>query len=405
MQKYTNVKECRCCKSKNLSTVLDLGSQPLANSYHKGEELDSYPLCLILCNDCSHMQLSVVVDPEELFRHYLYVSGTSKTLNKYFEDFVDIVSEYTDVGTVLEIACNDGTQLDKFKEKGWSTTGVDPAENLHKISSKKHKVICDFWGTEIVKKYGMDIGTGFDVIVAQNVFAHVHDTDDFLKACSMSMHDESWLMIQTSQANMVLNNEFDTTYHEHLSYFNTNSMNECTKRNGLSLVDVRKTDIHGTSYLFIIRKGTYVSDWTDKQINSEKIDGLYEKKTYDLFAENALNIVKNLNLEIGKLKNKGFKIIGYGAAAKGNTLLNFANLDLDYILDDNPMKHNLKTPGMNIDIKSTEYIKGENMEKVAIIVLAWNFYKEIKDRVYKVNNCDPRFYIKYFPEVLLVDNY
>ena len=146
MQNYTEINECRVCSSSNLQEVLDLNEQPLANSYHKGESLESFPLKINVCEECHHVQLSVVVNPDLMFKEYLYVSGTSKTLHEYFENFVSLCEEYVDSkGNVLDIACNDGTQLDKFKARGWKTFGVDPAVNLHPLSSKQHSIECDYW--------------------------------------------------------------------------------------------------------------------------------------------------------------------------------------------------------------------------------------------------------------------
>ena len=131
MQKFTELTKCRVCSSTNLREVLDLNEQPLANNYHEGTTQDMFPLKINTCLDCFHTQLSVVVNPDLMFKDYLYVSGTSKTLHQYFEDFVDLCESYgISKGKVMDVACNDGTQLDKFKQKGWDTFGVDPAENL-----------------------------------------------------------------------------------------------------------------------------------------------------------------------------------------------------------------------------------------------------------------------------------
>ena len=170
MQNYTEKTSCRVCSSKNLRQVLDLNDQPLANSYHKGVKQQSFPLVLNLCEDCFHLQLSVVVDPNLMFKDYLYVSGTSKTLHDYFVEFAKICEKTRPNGTsVLDIACNDGTQLDKFKERGWNTFGVDPAENLHSLSNKNHDVVCDYWSQNVAAK----MSRVYDVLIAQNVFAHV----------------------------------------------------------------------------------------------------------------------------------------------------------------------------------------------------------------------------------------
>ena len=253
MNSYKNVDVCRCCGSNNLKCVLDLNNQPLANSYHNNKEiLEEYPLKLNLCEECFHCQLSVVVDPSLMFKNYLYVSGTTDTLKEYFDFFAKFtLQRYKYLNNsfakkILDIACNDGTQLDYYKSRGLKTVGIDPAENLYLKSSKKHDIICDFFPTQISEK--------FDIIIAQNVFAHTHDINKFLTSCGEILENGGVIYIQTSQSNMIKNNEFDTIYHEHLSFFNTLSMKKIIESCGLVLNNVFKFDIHGSSYVFEVQK-------------------------------------------------------------------------------------------------------------------------------------------------------
>ena len=212
MQKYTEINKCRVCHSSDLFEVLDLNKQPLANDYHDGEDKDTFPLKINACRECYHVQLSVVVNPDLMFKEYLYVSGTSKTLHSYFERFVEICEEYVpNRGKILDIACNDGTQLDKFKNKGWKTYGVDPAENLYELSKNNHNVKCEYWDEKVAKSFRET----FEVITAQNVFAHVDDIHGFLRACFSVLSESGVVLIQTSQADMIIDNQFDTIYHAH----------------------------------------------------------------------------------------------------------------------------------------------------------------------------------------------
>ena len=407
MSNFKEKKECVCCGKNDLSLALDLNTQPLANSYHKEDEvLEEYPLGLNLCKDCYHLQLTHIVNPDLLFKDYLYVSGTSQTLKDNFEWFADFVLEYTAncrwnwpnprVNNVLDIACNDGTQLDCFKKKqAIETFGVDPAENLYELSSKNHNVICDYFDSDLYDRT-------FDVVIAQNVFAHNSNPKKFLDDCEKIMHDHSFLYIQTSQSDMIKNNQFDTIYHEHTSFFNINSMNELVKRTGLHLVDVIKTPIHGISYLFVLYKSPMNQYKVQNLIDVEREVGLYSKKTYDSYKQNVLSIVKSFKDIIESVYGK-YPVIGYGAAAKGNTLLNFADVKLDYIIDDNELKQGLYTPGTNIEIKSVELLKeyGED-DRILFVPLAWNFYDEIRKRTVAVrDNSNDRF-LKYFP-VISVD--
>ena len=422
MSTHKNVEKmetCICCGSKNLTQILNLNKQPLANSYHDNtKKLKKYPLGLNLCKDCYHLQLTHRVNPDLLFKDYLYVSGTSQTLKdnmEWFSKYVFTKYNAGPINTVLDIACNDGTQLDFFKNakphkmlqqlgRSIDTYGIDPAENLYKDCKEKgHNVQCCYFGEHDREQLPQKI----DVIVAQNVFAHNKDALQFLKDCNDLMHDDSLLYVQTSQSNMILENQFDTIYHEHLSFFNINSINTLSQRvPGLFLIDVVKTPIHGVSYLFVfskneekIRNSRYE---LENLLNVEKEQGLCKIETYDTYRENVLNITKDFTNEIQTAREEGYKIIGYGAAAKGMTLLNFADEQLDYIIDDNQLKQNLYTPGTNIEIKSIKLLKEySDDDKILFVPLAWNFYKEIKQRILKVRDNENDKFLKYFPSVKL----
>ena len=298
---------------------------------------------------------------------------------------------------MLDIACNDGTQLDKFKKLGWKTTGVDPAVNLYPLSSKKHNIVCDYWN----EKVASELHDTFSTIIAQNVFAHTHDIHTFLKACAIVANEDTNIFIQTSQADMVTNNEFDTIYHEHLSFFNTKSRKACANLNGFSLVNVLRADIHGGSYVFILRKGKHDEFKAHKEMAKEEARGLYNLETYVEYAKKCKKVTEDFNKEIQKFKDDDYKIVGYGAAAKGNTFLNFAETDLDYIVDDNELKWDLMTPGRNIMIRNPEWLSNEDTQKLVVVPLAWNFFKEISKKANSITNSELSF-IRYFPEVRVV---
>ena len=400
MSDYKILDRCLCCDSTDIEILLDLNNQPLANSYHDNtKEMDEYPLGVNICNNCYHIQLTHVVNPDLLFKDYLYVSGTTKTLHDNMKWFVDYVLETTIWGkgnSVLDIACNDGTQLNYFKDEGFKTFGIDPAENLHKLSSENHTVVCDYFNADKFDRQ-------FDVITAQNVFAHNSNPKEFLEHCDELMHEESVLYIQTSQAEMILNNQFDTIYHEHVSFFNINSMNELVKRTNLTLTDVIKTPVHGISYLFRFTKNTFEGRRkVFNEIEVERQRGLLSKKTYNEYTKNITELVSNFKELVQNSKREGFKLVGYGAAAKGMTFLNFAGVKLDYIIDDNELKHNLYTPGTNTIIKPNGFLKQfKENDKVLFIPLAWNFYDEIQERILKTRDNENDWFLRYFPEVKL----
>jgi 2-polyprenyl-3-methyl-5-hydroxy-6-metoxy-1,4-benzoquinol methylase len=387
---YKKLEKCLCCGGSNLEDILNLNNQPLANSYLEAadEEEYSYPLGINYCIDCTHIQLTHVVDPDKLFKHYIYVSGTTKTLRDYFDWFVDFTSNYTEGKKVLDIACNDGTQLDSYKAKGFITYGIDPAENLYPESSKKHSIVCDYFTS------AKQFDTKFDIITAQNVFAHNSYPKEFLESCREALSDKGCIFIQTSQADMVANNQFDTIYHEHISFFSVKSFCALAKRSGLNVVHVTRTPIHGTSFVFVLSKD--LPDQSERFIADEQT---LTYRTMLKYANRCMTIAKETRLMVEALQNQGIKVIGYGAAAKGNTFINFAKLKLDYIIDDNPLKQNLYSPGSKIPILSPDVLLNE-LNDLVVVPLAWNFFDEIKERVLKKKTKNIQF-LKYFPEVTL----
>jgi len=401
---------CLACGSENQKLTLDLNTQPLANSYKltKDEKQEEFPLAINRCNNCFHVQLTYAVNPELMFKDYLYVSGTSQTMKDHFKWFTDYTIEYYRMQnlfrphSVLDIGCNDGSQLDFYKEKKLVTYGVDPAENLHEKSSKRHNVYVKYFDVNFVLDFFKETGeTSVDVLVAQNVFAHNYDPKGFLTAARNLMTDDSLLFVQTSQADMIRNNEFDTIYHEHISFYNINSMNELCKRSGMYLIDVVKCPLHGNSYIFVISKNRNIARPAniENHIVMERKAGILTEKTYIDYAKNCEAITQKLVYTINACKavDKSMKIVGYGAAAKGMTLLNYAKLDLDWIVDDNPLKQNRFTPGRGTPILGPDSIK--NNHNMVFIPLAWNFFDEIRSKIKSMRpNADDHF-ITYFPKV------
>lgn len=397
-QKISEIKNCIACDSTNLLPLLNLGEQPLANSFkhHKEEHEEFFPLSTNYCSNCFHVQLTHKVHPDLLFKNYLYVSGTAKTQLEYFKWFAEMTIQYnTTAKKVLDIGCNDGSQLDEYKILNLETFGVDPAENLYSISSSKHNVICNYFNETTFSK-----DTHFDIISCQNAFAHNYDQIGFLKMVSSLMNNGSKLFITTSQANMIINGEFDTIYHEHLSFYNTKSMNELCKRAGLFLQDVLKHPIHGTSYIFVISKVPVGTQKIESIIKSEKI--LFQHDTYAKYVERCEKIRDEFKNKIKELKGEGYTIIGYGAPAKGNTLMNYANTGVDFIIDDNKLKQNMFTPGLSVPIYSSSILDNLEGKHICFIPLAWNFFDEIKSKIIQVRNKDTDKFLKYFPQVVIV---
>jgi 2-polyprenyl-3-methyl-5-hydroxy-6-metoxy-1,4-benzoquinol methylase len=399
MEDAKQLNECLCCGSEKLKLVLDLNEQPLANSFKKtAEETEpTFPLRLNICEDCTHLQLSHAVNPDLLFKNYLYVSGTSQTLRDYFDWFAKETLTYApDAKTVLDIACNDGSQLNSFKALGLKTYGVDPAENLHPLSNANHEVVCDYFKEKYVYHYKMK---QLDIVTAQNVFAHNDYPLDFLLQCKEIMHDDSILFIQTSQGDMIKNNEFDTIYHEHLSFFNASSMSALACRAGLYLIDIRKTPIHGNSYMFVFKKTSEDTSRVNAVLAEEREQGLQDMNTYLAYADRCYTIVEDLKQTIMHYRTLDYLIVGYGAAAKGNTLLNFGDIHLDYIIDDNPLKQGLYSPGMSTPVVPIGKLDDYTDTKVAFVPLAWNFFTEIRKNIKNKRDREGDVFIRYFPKI------
>jgi len=343
----TKITECLACGNDKLKLILDFKEQPLANNFRatKDDKEPTYPLAVNRCLECHHLQLTHVVDPAIIYRHYLYVSGTSSTNKKYMEWYAKFVHETitnynpTNLGpfTVLDVGCNDGSQLDAFKNMSFRTHGLDPAENLHPTSSAKHHVVCGFWDEESAAK----LGTKFDVISSQNAFSHIPDPVAYLTLVKQYLKRDGLLFISTSQADMIQNDEFDTIYHEHISFYNAESMRRLAERTGFHLMDVIKTPIHGNSYIFILSHEPRNRYRLENILNKERIAGLQSGETYTTWAFNVAGTLNQVYALTNSYKEQGYHVIGYGAAAKGMTVVNAGNIKLDAIVDDNPLKQGM----------------------------------------------------------------
>jgi 2-polyprenyl-3-methyl-5-hydroxy-6-metoxy-1,4-benzoquinol methylase len=297
--------------------------------------------------------------------------------------------------SVLDIGCNDGSQLDAFRRLLFQTHGVDPAENLYPTSSAKHSVVLGFWNKESADK----LTQKFDVITTQNAFAHVPDPLSYLELAKSCLKSDGKIFISTSQADMVLNGEFDTIYHEHISYYNAESMKALAERAGLHLIDVLKTPIHGTSYIFVLSK---------EPKNRERIENilaleakLHQGSTYHQWTVGVESLLTRLKQQIDEYRAWGFTIVGYGAAAKGMTLINASEIRLDCVIDDNPLKQGLYCPGTDIPVVSIDWLDGvtDPNEKIIFVPLAWNFYKEIKEKIKRKRNNPEDMFLRYFPDI------
>jgi 2-polyprenyl-3-methyl-5-hydroxy-6-metoxy-1,4-benzoquinol methylase len=407
MNNCTKLKACVACGSSKLKLILDLNNQPLANSYKdkQFEKQKSFPLAINYCEKCFHVQLTHAVDPDLMFKNYLYVTGTTNTMREHCDWFSKFSVEYfqsvnkSTPKNVFDIGCNDGTQLNYFKEQNLTTAGVDPAANLHEISSQNHEVYQNYFNFKFIEEHPKV----YDILVAQNVFAHNSDPAAFLRCAYNLMGYDSLLFIQTSQSDMIKNNEFDTIYHEHISFFNINSMRALCDSVGMFLIDVVKCPLHGSSYIFIVSKCKYKTrpHHISNLIEMEKRDGLFSPETYEKYAKKCQKIKREFAATIDSFRKNKWTVCGYGAAAKGMTFLNFTNVTLDFVVDDNPLKQGKFTPGTSIEIMPSDVLRTINGPLV-VVPLAWNFFDEIRGRVNTIRNNSPATFIKYFPKMEII---
>jgi nucleoside-diphosphate-sugar epimerase len=390
---------CPVCGTCHPQPVLDLRAQPFANDFRPSSEdalrAPRSPLKIVRCRVCNHMYLSHIANRQNLFSNYLYRSGTSSTLAEYFEWLATKVTEENDAkpGTVLEIACNDGSQLDKFKAKGWKTYGVDPAENLAPIAREKgHVVEVGYFGSQSFPSL-RSLGS-VDAIVAQNVFAHVPKPVEFLRNCAEIMGIHTKLYIQTSQCQMHQEGQFDTVYHEHISFFTGHSFQKAADLANLRITNFELTPIHGTSCLVTFQKFPAAVQAPGhgaslmKRLESEREDGIDQDFFYVKYRSRAWQIRSWLHQQLGGLSRSGYRIGAYGAAAKGMVLLHFMlgvqdrPWNVEFVVDDAPLKQNTFCPGTSIPVVPTAKLSDVITEKpLAIVVFAWNFWPEIKHKI------------------------
>ena len=380
---------CRVCTGKSLKKVLSLGKTPPANAFLRKEDLgkpeSSFPLELAFCNSCGFVQLTHVVTPELLFKDYVYVSSTSPVFVEHFKQLADeIISRFklAQNSLVIDIGSNDGILLRPFKEKGMKALGIDPAEKIAAMATKSGiETLPVFFSHAIAKDTTKKYGKA-KVITATSVFSHVDDLDSFVEGVRELLADDGVFIVEVYYLYRLLQkNLFDTIYHEHLSYFTAKTISALMQRLGMEVFDVAETDTHGGSLrVFSQKKGGphKAQESVNKFTAHEDAKKLHEAQTFVSFAEKIEDNKRKLRQLLQDLKLKGKKIAGYGAPAKGNTLLNYFEIGpetLDYIVDDSPWKQGLYTPRTHIPVTGFEELNKNKPDY--ILILAWNFAEPI----------------------------
>ena len=385
---YGPQKACRICANPVLLPVVSLGDSPLANNLLTADNKQTaefFPLEMLYCPTCHLCQLSYVTPPEKMFKHYVYVTSTTNTFRQHFSEYADTLArEFTLNATslVVDIGSNDGLLLSCLKDKGVRVMGIEPAENIVEIARRNGiDTLCDFF-TESAANDVLRIKGKADVITANNVFAHINNIRDVVKNAKLLLKDNGVFCIEVQYLlDTIQKLTFDNIYHEHLSYFSLLALDEFFRRNDMEVFHVQHVDSHGGSLrVFVQRKGAIhaIQPTVAETIAHERQAGLDRYEIYQRFAQEVYAIKARFKNFISAVRSQGKRIVGYGAPAKATTFLNFCAIDsnsIEYIIEDNALKHGLTVPGVNIPIVSHEHFERDHPDYVA--VLAWNFTDEI----------------------------
>ncbi|MDC6470259.1 NAD-dependent epimerase/dehydratase family protein [Candidatus Pelagibacter sp. Uisw_099_02] len=383
--------ECRCCGSKKLKRVLSLGYQPLANNLLDDikEKSKVYPLELNVCEECFNCQLSVAIKSNEMFSNYLYQSSTTKSFR---EHFISAAKKYVkdfklDIGSyIIDVGSNDGIGLKPFLDLGFSNIqGIEPAKNLVDLANQNG--INTFHGY-LDEKALNPIKNGADLLLASNVFAHADDLKSMAESMKKLIKPDGKIIIEVQYLlNTIKDLTFDNIYHEHTNYWSLTSLKRFFENLELKIFNVEEIDTHGGSIRIYLsqEKNIEIDNSVNDFLKKEEEYGLKKIETYLDFGKKIENLKKEVIKNLKNLKKKYPNIVGYGAPAKASTALNYFNIknEIDFIVEDNPLKHGKFIPGVNIPIVSKEKVKDKNS---AILVLAWNFFDEIEKNNTNLSN-------------------
>jgi len=376
--------DCRSCGNTNLKRVVSLGYQPLANNLLKKKEEKSelYPLEVNYCDNCHNCQLSVSIDPKKMFSNYLYTSSTSKVFRQHFVEAAKKYSKELKLikkkSYIIDIGSNDGVGLKPFLDLGFKKVlGIEPAKNLAKLANKnKIKTFNGFLEKRNLKK----IKKNADLILASNVFAHSDKLKEMAECMLSLLSKKGTIIIEVQYLMDTLKDfTFDNIYHEHYNYWSLTSLTNFFDELNAKIFKSERINTHGGSIRIYIKKDKKVKidASVKKMLREEDKFGIKKYETYKKFGEKVYEIRENVVSNLKKLKSQNKKIIGFGAPAKATTALNFFGIkdDIDFIVEDNKLKHKKLIPGVKIPIKSKSAIKNKNN---ILLVLAWNFYDSIK---------------------------
>lgn len=396
---------CIFCKSADVEKFLDLGFIPLVDRFLDAKELNEpeilYPLNVCLCKNCGLSQLGYKVPPTKLFNeNYAYESSTTKTRKQNYDQLAEYICDKFEIpkeSLIVDIGSNVGILLESFNKRGMKIVGVDASPNIVEIANSKGiPTISGFFDKNIVEKIVSE-GQKASVVTATNVFAHIQDYESFMDALTELLEKNGIFVFHVPHfLQLIRNLEYDTVYHEHVSYFGLKPLQKFFERFDMEIFDVSETDLDGGSIrCFVCRRGQKtISPKISKIVDEEEKEGIYSIERLRKFATETSQQKSKLLSLLYSIKENNQRVVGIGAPAKGITLLNYCKIDnffLDYVTEKAPLKIGKFTPGTHIQVKQDEVLM-KDMPDYALI-LAWNFSKEIMKNLDEYRKSGGKFII------------
>jgi SAM-dependent methyltransferase len=393
---------------------VDLGMSPLCETFLSADQLDQmepyFPLHVLVCDQCFLVQLQEYVKPENIFTEYAYFSSFSTSWVEHARDYCRMITTRLGLGPksqVFELASNDGYLLQHFLPLGVPVTGIEPAANVAEAARQKNvPTIVDFFGVDLAKRL-VGEGRRADLIIGNNVLAQVPDLNDFTAGMAHLLAPNGVITLEFPHLQRLIEeNQFDTIYHEHFSYFSLVTIDRLAARHGLKVFDVEELGTHGGSlrvYLSRSDAGYSPSPTLIALREREQKLGYHDIAAYETYAPKVHETKRKLLAFLVQLKEQGKKICGYGAPGKGNTLLNYCGIGtdfLDFTVDRNPYKHGRFTPGMHIPIHPVSAI--DEARPDYILILPWNLRREIVAQMRYTKQWGCKFIVP-IPHVHIVD--
>lgn len=403
--------KCRFCNRVLEQVFVDLGLSPLANSFLSADMINEnesfYPLQALVCTNCFLVQLDEFEHPDAIFSNYVYFSSYSQTWLNHAKSYAKMITErfaLNNSSQVIEIASNDGYLLQYFKEMHISILGIEPAANVAKKAQEREiPTLVKFFGTKTAKELAKE-GKKADLLIGNNVLAHVPDLNDFVAGLKILLKPNGIITMEFPHLLKLIEfNQFDTIYHEHFSYFSFFTVREIFSHHGLTIFDVEEILTHGGSLRIFASHAENNSfplePSVKKLLRTESEYGMMQLSTYLNFKERVESTRKNICEFISTAKKSNKKMICYGAAAKGNTLLNYCKIDstvIECVVDRNPHKQGLFLPGTHIPIKDPVVVK--QIKPDYLLILPWNLKDEIMEQMDYIRDWGGKFVV-FIPEV------